>query len=126
MFEKIIASAFFPALLDIGKTLVYKIFKIEAKPVSVDDRIKLMNAQAEYVKAIASLESPSEFVSRWINNLRASFRYLLAGFFFIFSAFYVTFGNNIQITNILLDIDSIIFGFFFGDRVYYHLKGKEK
>ena len=122
MFEKLIASAFFPAILDIGKSIIAKIFKLKAEPQTIDDRIKLMEAQAKYFEAISEFEKPSEYISKWINDLRASIRYLLAGFIFILSAFYFIFGKNVDIINALMNMDAIIFGFFFGDRVYYNLK----
>lgn len=119
-----ILPAFFPAVLDIGKSILAKVFKIQGEPTTIEDRIALMRAQAEFMSNLAQYENPSPNLSRWVNDLRASIRYFLAIFLMLFSGVYVLIGKSPQIADFLLNMDAIIFGFFFGDRVYYHLKEK--
>ena len=66
-----------PAGLDLlkgaGGALSRKFFGL-----SVDDQIKLETAQVGKLQAIAALDNPYGEPSKWVVNLRASFRYIAA------------------------------------------------
>jgi hypothetical protein len=78
MFETLLLTAVVPAALDLikgsGQAIGRKWFGL-----SVDDQIKLDNANVERVKALAELDNPYGTPSQWIVDLRASFRYIAAG-----------------------------------------------
>ena len=91
-----------------------------AEPQNVDEAIKLMSAQTEQVKALAEIDKPSENISQWVANLRASSRYIAV--FLIFGATLVAVSTNAPQTDALLQLSGSAFFFLFGDRVYIHLK----
>lgn len=134
-----ILPALLPAVADGMKGLFQKFFG-GTKPVNVDEQIKLMSAEVERLKVIAELDKPSDKISVWVADLRASFRYLAAGFILlvtmIFVAFYfwliyadpsnVALTTLIPILDILLQLAGSVFSFMFGDRLYLGLKGTKQ
>lgn len=51
--------------------------------LSVDDKIKLQNADIEKLKALAALDTPTGTPSQWVVDLRSSFRYIACGLFIV-------------------------------------------
>ncbi len=130
-----ILPALLPGILDGVKGLFQRLFG-GTKPVTADEQIKLMKAEAEKLQALAEIDKVYGEPSRWVTNLRASFRYLAAAFLlalsFLVIGFYVfhpdvksdpEFGKSLYgIVEVLLQIDGSLFFFLFGDRVYINLK----
>ena len=130
-----ILPALLPGLLDGVKGLFQRLFG-GTKPISADEQIKLMKAEAEKLASLAEIDKVYGEPSRWVTNLRASFRYLAAGFLLVLSfvviGFYVfhpgvksdpEFGKSLYgIVEVMLQIDGSLFFFLFGDRVYINLK----
>ena len=133
----IVLPALLPAVAD-GLKGVFQKFFGGTKPVNVDEQIKLMQAETEKLRVIAELDKPSDKISVWVADLRASFRYLAAGFILIstmmFVAFYFFLVTNdpknvalvtlMPVLDILLQLSASVFSFMFGDRLYLGLKGK--
>ncbi len=61
--------------------------------LSVEDQIKLENAQVNKLEALAKLENPYGTPSLWVVNLRASFRYIAAGFLIVAGAALMAYGG---------------------------------
>lgn len=130
-----ILPALLPGLMDGLKGLFQRLFG-GTKPISADEQIKLMKAEADKLSALAEIDKVYGQPSLWVTNLRASFRYLAASFIMFLSLVVITFyistsqsgvdpakGKNVfDIIEILLQLDGSLFFFLFGDRVYINLK----
>lgn len=122
-----LASAVFPAGVDLITGVVNKVFKIKASaPKSVDEEIRLMTAEVEKVRALAELDKPAGEISRWVADLRASIRYILALIIFGLTGLSIFVNVDPSLKEALLNLSGIVFGFFFGDRVYINLRGGKK
>jgi hypothetical protein len=132
-----ILPALLPAVAD-GLKGVFQKFFGGTKPVNVDEQIKLMLAEADKLRVIAELDKPSDKISVWVADLRASFRYIAAGFILLACMFFVAYyfylvttdANNkglvtlMPLLDILLQLAGSVFSFMFGDRLYLGLRGK--
>ena len=102
-----------------------------AQPQNVDEAVKLMQAEVSKLEALAKLDTPADNISKWVADLRASFRYLAAALI-IFGTFGAIGLEAVQAGSIapevidtLLQMSGSVFSFLFGDRMYLHLKGKK-
>lgn len=82
MIETAIISALAPAAVDALKSLFGGISR-KIGGLSVDDEIKLSNANVDRLKALAGLDDPHGTPSQWVVDLRGSFRYISAAVFVI-------------------------------------------
>lgn len=121
MIETALISALAPAAVDALKTLFGGISR-KVGGLSVDDEIKLSNANVERLKALATLDNPGGTPSQWVVDLRGSFRYIAAGVFVIggLSTLFIapTFAP--------LGVEAAMAAssFIFGERMLLSLKGK--
>ena len=103
-----------------------------AKPQNVDEYVKLQQADIERIKALVELDKPASNISRWVADLRASFRYIGAGLIILAGAFVVVYDALVPLTVSPYAYDTItqlmgsVFSFMFGDRVYLGLKQASK
>lgn len=133
----LVLPALLPAVADGLKGLFGKFFG-GAKPVNVDDQIKLMSAEVSKLTALATLDQPAANISPWVADLRASFRYIAAGIIIIgtllfvgvyFAICYYDPKNSalsllvLPVLEILLQMAGSVFSFMFGDRLYFNLRG---
>mgnify|MGYP001603952405 FL=1 len=100
-----------------------------AQPQNVEEAIKLMQAEVEKLKALALLDAPAGNISRWVADLRASFRYIAAGLILMATvAAIFAKGAGVPLDTGLVDamlqLSGSVFSFMFGDRLYFHLKQK--
>lgn len=113
--ESLLASTALPLALDIVKQVTNRWFGL-----SVDDQIKMENAQVEKLKALALLDNPYGTPSQWVVDLRAAFRYI---------ASVIIIGVGVYVLQIPTQIDaglaliSMPFGFIFGERLLLGMKG---
>lgn len=82
MIETAIFSALAPAAVEAIKGLVNGISR-KFGAISVDDEIKLKNADLERLKVVATLDDPHGIPSQWVVDLRGSFRYIACGLFVV-------------------------------------------
>lgn len=125
LLETMLASAVLPAALDIVKSVGQAISR-KFIGVSVDDEIKLRNADVSRMQALAALDNPYGTPSQWVINLRASFRYIAAGVSIIIGSCIIAYGLSIQqkeLAMLGLDLISIPYSFTFGERLWMGLKG---
>jgi len=87
------------------------------KPTTVDEQIKLDEAEVRRLEAIAKLDTPIGQPSQWVVDLRASARYIGALLVMAVgvSTLYVTVDATVQA--LALEAANIAFGFLFGSRI---------
>lgn len=82
MLETAIISAMLPGTVEVLKNFASGISRKWAG-LSVDDEIKLSNANVTRLKALAELDNPHGTPSQWVVDLRGSFRYIACGIFVV-------------------------------------------
>lgn len=128
LLETMLASALLPAGLDIVKSIGQAVGR-KFFGMSVDDEIKLKNADVGRMQALASLDNPYGTPSQWVIDLRASFRYIAAGISIIIGASIIGIGmynKDKEFALLGLDLISIPYSFVFGERLWMGLKGSNK
>lgn len=87
-------------------------------PQSVDDQVKLFNAETDRLKAVGELDNPYGTPSQWVIDLRASSRYI-AALGVIVSCVPVLYTPNLtpEAYELAMDAVSVVFGFLFGWRI---------
>lgn len=126
-----------PALLPVGAGILKDIFggvsrlitgDTGAKPQNVDEYIKLQESDVKRMQALAELDKPAANISKWVADLRASFRYIGAGLIILAGAFIIvydalspnTVGAEAYAT--VTTLMGSVFSFMFGDRVNLSLR----
>lgn len=122
--ESILASVVAPAAIDLVKNTASALSRKWAG-LSVDDQIKLQNADVQKLEALAKLDNPVGNPSQWVVDLRASFRYIGAGLVIAIGTFVVTQSQSAALVDAGLQLISMPFGFIFGERLYLGLKGNK-
>lgn len=117
-------AALAPAAIDAVKTLFGGLAR-KVGGLSVDDEIKLLNANVEKLKALASLDNPVGTPSQWVVDLRAAFRYVGAGVSMAIGGLVVFYAPT-DIKPLGFDLIAAPFSFIFGERLYLGLKGISK
>lgn len=125
--ETILGTMVAPAIIDFfkgaGSAISRKFFG-----ESVDDQIKLQNADIERLKALAQLDNPYGTPSQWVIDLRAAFRYVSAIVVIGIGALSIWAGIETKIPDVLeigFTLVSAPFGFIFGERLLLGLKSKK-
>ena len=123
--------ALLPPVVDGIRSVVARFTGIgAAEPKTPEQLIAVMEAETERLRVIAELDRPAGEISKWVCNLRSSFRYIMAGVIILstFTLFGLdsarVFAVRSEIMTSLLHLMASVFSFLFGDRVYLHLKGK--
>ena len=95
-----------------------------ADPQNVDEKIKLMQAETEKLRALSEIDKPSGKASLWVTNLRESSRYIAVFVVIANGVLQSAFNDDSATVLLSLELASSGFFFLFGDRVYINLKGK--
>lgn len=82
MLETALISALAPVAVEGLKSLFGGISR-KFGGLSVDDEIKLMEANTNKLKGLAELDNPHGTPSQWVVDLRASFRYIACAAFVV-------------------------------------------
>lgn len=91
-------------------------------PQNIDERIKLMQAESDRVKALADIDRPAGEVSLWVANIRGIFRYAAISGIWLLTAYAVIGGVGEAYTLILLDMSGASMSFIIGERMYLGIK----
>jgi hypothetical protein len=123
-----LASLIFPALLPAVTDGLRGIFaKVTGgaggTPQNVNERIQLMEAETKRLQALADIDKPSGEPSRWVTDMRSSFRYIAIMIIWL-ATIAAVFSPTIAqpITIMLLDLSGACMSFVIGERMYLTLK----
>lgn len=126
-----IASILLPALIaPVSDALKAITSRIAGR--SVADEIRLMEASAQKLAAFAQIDTPAGEVSRWVADLRASFRYLAAGLLLGgaagIGAYVMVAVPDLRgdVVAAFLEMAGAAFSFIFGERLYLGLRGGKR
>lgn len=121
----LILPALVPAFADGARSLIAKFTGgAGGQPQNMKERIELMKAESEKLQALAALDTPTGEPSKWIINLRASFRYIIISSIMIFTAI-VVFNADVvgaTVVAVFLDMTGACMSFVIGERMYLTLK----
>lgn len=121
--ESILASVVAPAAIDMVKNGFGALTR-KFVGISVDDQIKLQNADIQKLQALASLDTPVGTPSQWVVDLRSAFRYIAAGVSILGGiGMFVLIPSMAEVAAQLITMP---FGFIFGERMYLSITGKVK
>lgn len=96
-----------------------------ASPQNVEETIKLMGAETERLKALAELDRPVGEISKWVADLRASFRYIMAAVVIIVAAISIFIPNlPPHYVEMVWQSAGSVWSFIFGDRMYSYMRKK--
>lgn len=93
-----------------------------AKPQSVDEEIRLMEAEVKKLQALAELDRPSGNISQWVADLRASFRYIAAGVIILAATTTLFVPTPVELVDIVWQAAGSVWSFIFGDRMWQYIK----
>ena len=118
--------AFFPVLKDGIKMIISKLTGVQmGEPKDFEDFVKLKELEIRKLKALAELDRPAGEISRWVADLRASFRYIAVGVIILSAIIYNFLPVGYQsgaALNYLNQMAASATFFIIGDRVYLGLK----
>ena len=93
------------------------------QPQNMQERIQLIQAETEKLKALSSLDMPSGEPSKWIIDLRACYRYVIITMILITTIFVVYSPSiNSGVVAVFLDMTGACMSFIIGERMYLGLK----
>jgi hypothetical protein len=115
-----------PAALDGIKMVISKITGISmGEPKTFAERKELYTSETERLKALAVLDAPAGNISKWVADLRGSFRYICVGLIVIVTLIYALLYKSIgvpEVWGVLSQLSGSATFFIIGDRVYLGLK----
>ena len=93
------------------------------QPQNMQERISLIQAETEKLKALADLDTPNGEPSKWIIDLRASYRYVIITFILL-ATIAVVYSPNVpvSIVAVFLDMTGACMSFIIGERMYLAIK----
>lgn len=111
-------SSLVPVGVEAAKKVIdTKIGTPPPQPASVDEQVKLVEAETNRLKAVAGLDQPGGNPSQWVVDLRASARYVASGLVILGGGLLLAFaGLEAGVALMVVDAISIVFGFLFGSR----------
>ena len=81
--------------------------------------LERLRAENERLKALAELDRPSEKISPWVADLRASFRYVAGGLIIVSAVSTLFFNADLLVQDAVWNLAGSVFAFLFGDRMYF-------
>lgn len=128
-----------PSLIPAGLDAVKGLFSAAQRKwlgLTVDEEIKLAEADVKRLEALAAVDNPYGTPSLWVVNVRASARYIMGGLSILagiglgYTALYSNGISSEEMSNLLLpmamDLIGIPFSFLFGERLWAGMKGVKK
>ena len=121
------ATAFIPALTDGAKALINKVTGgAGARPSNFGEFLQLQDKEIERLKTLAEIDKPVGDISRWVNDLRSSTRYIMAIIILAVwaSVMLISIWTPVQddIIGLVSQLASMVFFYLYGDRAYTYIK----
>lgn len=116
MLLETIIAALVPVGIDGLKQLFNKMTG-GVQPQTIEDKIKLQEAENATMEALSKLDNPYGVPSQWVVDLRASSRYLASIIVIIAGISTLYIPMDITIQSMALEAVSVVFGFLFGHRM---------
>lgn len=122
MLVETIVSALIPVGIEGIKQAITK-WTGGVKPTTVEDQIKLQDAEVKRIEALAALDNPHGTPSQWVIDLRASSRYIGA-LVVILAGLICLYIPNVDdyIISMAMEGVAVVFGFLFGQRIVVNTK----
>ena len=114
-------SALIPVGVEGTKQLINKAVG-GPKPTTIDEQIKLDQADIARLEAVAKLDDPHGTPSQWVVDLRASARYIAAWAVILGGGAVLFTPADLQVKALAVEAISVAFGFLFGTRIVANLK----
>ena len=114
-------SALVPVAVEGAKQGINKIVG-GPKPTTIDEQIKLDQADIARLDALAKLDAPHGTPSQWVIDLRASARYLAAWMVILGGGAVLFTPADLQVKALAVEAISVAFGFLFGTRIVANLR----
>ena len=114
-------SALVPVGVEGAKQVINKMVG-GPKPTTIDEQIKLYQADIARLEAVAKLDDPHGTPSQWVVDLRASARYIAAWAVILGGGAVLFTPTDIQVKALAVEAISVAFGFLFGTRIVANLK----
>lgn len=120
----LVAPALLPAVTDGLRGLFAKLTGgAGGNPQNVAERIQLMQAETERLKALAELDRPPGEPSRLVTDIRSLFRYAAITVIFLMTGVSIFSGElPNEIKYMLLDLSGACMSFVIGERMYLQIK----
>jgi hypothetical protein len=98
-----------------------------AKPANVAEAIQLMDAETKRLEAVAKLDAPPANISKWVGDLRASTRYIIA-IIVVLNAVATVYVPGLQeeYVDMSITLAGSVWSFLFGERMQLALTGRKK
>lgn len=128
MLSSLLLSTGLPIILDLLKSAGGAVSR-KWLGLSVDDQIKLDNANVGRLQALAQLDNPYGTPSQWVVDLRGAFRYVAAGALVVGGiclAGYGAYEADADFISAGLELAAAPFGFIFGERLVLTYRGAPK
>lgn len=92
-------------------------------PQNVNERIQLMEAETKRLQALAEIDKPSGEPSRWVNDLRGSFRYISIAVIWL-ATLIVIFDPTVDLSikTVMLELSGATMSFVIGERMYLSIR----
>src|SRR5690349_16728211 len=116
-----IISALIPVGVEGTKQLINKAVG-GPKPTTIDEQIKLDQADIARLEAVAKLDNPYGTPSQWVIDLRASARYIAAWVVILGGGAILFTDADLAVKGLAVEAISVAFGFLFGTRIVANLK----
>jgi hypothetical protein len=117
MIIETIIAALVPAAAEGIKGAAKKWFGDGIKPQTIDDQIKLDDAEIRKLESIAKLDNPGGTPSQWVIDMRASSRYIMGGAIILAAIGTLFTPVPVEVQRMALEAANVVFGFLFGSRI---------
>jgi hypothetical protein len=123
-----VIPALIPMLSDTVRGIVNKLTGgAGAKPASVAEAIQLMDAETKRLETVAKLDAPPANISKWVADLRASTRYVIA-IIVVLNAVVSVYVPELpeDYVGMSVTLAGSVWSFLFGERMQLALTGRKK